>query len=472
MRKFRKDHKGKALLLALSFALLTGCGTSGTGSDPGATDAAGTAGTAATAADTSAATTAVPSDDTASDTEEPVSPGTESGSTESGTTESDTGQSGMLPSVSIPELKMEGHAIPDTEAFDYVRDLKIGVSLGNTFDAYNDTSLKDEMDAETTWCGIKTTEQMIKDFHAAGFETIRIPVSWHNHIVDDDCTISEEWMNRVNTVVDWAIKDGMYVILNIHHDNHEEAKGFYPDRAHQAQSEKYIRRIWEQLAERYKDYDDHLIFEAMNEPRLVGHQYEWWFPAGDADVAESVACINELNQLFVNTVRASGGNNATRYLMCPGYDASADGALHTDYKLPEEPADYTGMVSHILVSVHAYTPYSFALDLNGTSYFSIDRANGTGDIDAFMSKLYQKFIVKGTPVVIGEFGAVDKDKNLQERVDFAAYYVAKARSYGMTALWWDNNAFSGNGESLGLYYRRGGYFIYEDIVKALMLNCY
>ena len=463
MRKTGKNYKSKVLLLALAFAMLTGCGRSETTE------------TAVTENETSASSTESGATDETTESDRP-SDTRESGATDSETSASSTEtasseQNGMLPSVTIPKLNMEAQAVPQTEAFAFVKDMKIGVSLGNTFDAYNDTSLKDEMDAETTWCGIKTTEQMIKDFHAAGFETIRIPVSWHNHIVDDDCTISETWMDRVNTVVDWAIKDGMYVILNIHHDNHEEAKGFYPDRAHQAQSEKYIRRIWEQLSERYKEYDDHLIFEAMNEPRLVGHQYEWWFPAGDADVAESVQCINELNQLFVDTVRASGGNNGTRYLMCPGYDASPDGALHPDYKLPDEPADYTGTVSHIMVSVHAYTPYSFALDLNGTSYFNIERKNGTTDIDNFMSKLYQKFVVKGTPVVIGEFGAVDKDKNLQERVEFAAYYVAKARSYGMTALWWDNNAFTGNGESLGLYYRRGGYFIYEDIVKALMSYC-
>ncbi|MBR0146079.1 MAG: glycoside hydrolase family 5 protein [Eubacterium sp.] len=446
----RKNRKTAFAVYALALALVfTACGSSGGSTSEDVT------GTAASTAGTEAAT---------GDTEA----GTEEKTTEA--TGSTTEQGGMLPEVVIPEMKMEGHEVPESEAFSFVKDLSIGVSLGNTFDAYNDTNLKNEMDAETVWCGIKTSEQMIKDFHAAGFETIRIPVSWHNHIVDDDCTISAEWMDRVNTVVDWAINDGMYVILNIHHDNHEEAKGFYPDRAHQAQSEKYIRRIWEQLSERYKDYDEKLIFEAMNEPRLVGHKYEWWFPSGDADVAESVQCINELNQLFVNTVRASGGKNATRYLMCPGYDASADGALHADYKLPEEPADYTGTVSHILVSVHAYTPYSFALDLSGTSEFSLENTSGTSEIDGFMSRLYQKFIVNGTPVVIGEFGAVDKDKNLQARVDFAAYYVAKARSYGMTALWWDNNAFTGNGESLGLYYRRGGYFIYEDIVKALMLN--
>ncbi|SEF50542.1 endoglucanase [Eubacterium ruminantium] len=372
----------------------------------------------------------------------------------------------FLPDTTIPEVSIEKHEIPENEGTVFVKNMRVGINLGNTFDAYVDgSSLKDDMDTETAWNSTKTTEQTIKDYHAAGFDTIRIPVSWHNHFTDDDYTINEKWLNRVNEVVDWAINDGMYVIINIHHDNHEEAGCFYPDEAHYEQSEHYIKRIWEQLSTRFADYDEKLIFEAMNEPRLVGNQYEWWYPANTAVVNESIECINKLNQVFVDTVRASGGNNASRYLMCPGYDASPDGALDNGYRLPEDPS---GPANHIIVSVHAYTPYDFALNVSGTSYFSVAEKKGTGDIDTFMEKLYQKYIKNGTPVVIGEFGAVDKNKNIQERVDFAAYYIASARARGMTALWWDNGAFSGNGESLGLYYRIGGYFVYKDIVEAIM----
>ncbi|MBR6172523.1 MAG: glycoside hydrolase family 5 protein [Eubacterium sp.] len=436
-----KKTRIAALLLAGLLAL-SGCGggdNTGTASD--------------TATETTSRIT-----DTA--TEKP----SENTATEEKTTEKkDT----MLPQATIPELSIEAKPVPDTEAFRYLREMKIGISLGNTFDAFKDTGLTNEMDTETTWVSVKTSQSMIRDLHKAGFETIRIPVSWHNHIVDDDYTISEQWAKRVNQVVDWAIEDGMHVILNIHHDNHPEANGFYPDRAHMEQSKKYIRRIWEQLSERYKDYDDKLIFESMNEPRLVGHQYEWWFPAGNEDVKQSTECINELNQLFVDTVRASGGNNAERYLMCPGYDASPDGALHSAFVLPDDTPELREK-HRIMVSVHAYTPYSFALDLNGTSYFSAAKKSSTQEIDSFMDKLYQKYVVKQIPVVIGEFGAVDKDRNLQERVDYAAYYIASAKARGIVALWWDNNAFTGNGESLGLYYRMGGYFIFEDIVDALM----
>lgn len=383
----------------------------------------------------------------------------------------------------IPEVTMEKYDIPDTEDFQFVKDMKIGFSLGNTFDAFVDgSSLKDDMDTETAWQSNVTVEQNIKDFHAAGFETVRIPVSWHNHFTDDDYTINEKWMARVHEVVDWAINDGMYVIINIHHDNHEAANAFYPDSEHLEQSKHYIERIWTQLSEEFKDYDDKLIFEAMNEPRLVDTEYEWWLKNSADECKDAVKCINVLNQTFVDTVRATGGNNATRYLMCPGYDASADGALNSGFVLPEDPtneAESSGtpegndVGNRLLVSVHAYTPYDFALDINGTSHFDASKKNCTADIDTFMDKLYTKFIAQGVPVVIGEFGAlakknIKKEDNVQERVDYSAYYIAAARARGMTCLWWDNNSFSGKGENFGLYYRTGCYFVYQDIVDALM----
>lgn|GEM_PF-5940727 len=127
----------------------------------------------------------------------------------------------------------------------------------------------------------------------AGFNTLRVPVSWHNH-VDDHLNISKAWMNRVQEVVDYAFKNDMYVILNVHHDNSENT--MYPDSTHYEQSSEYMTRIWEQIAERFKDYSDKLIFETMNEPRLTGHTYEWWLNMSDADCIDSVQTINKLFQ--------------------------------------------------------------------------------------------------------------------------------------------------------------------------------
>ncbi len=367
--------------------------------------------------------------------------------------------------IEIPDVTIDAFEVPENEALAFTADMKVGWNLGNTFDSYTDAELDNELDSETLWVSTVTTKEMIDAVKAAGFNTMRLPVTWHSHLVDDEYTISEVWLNRVQEVVDYAIDNDMYVILNIHHDNSEEY--MYPDSAHLEQSTEYIEAIWTQLAARFANYDEHLIFEAMNEPRLVGTNYEWWLNSSAAECQDAVACINSLNQTFVDTVRAGGGNNATRYLMVPGYCASADGALNDGFVLPTDVEE-----NKIIVSVHAYTPYNFALqsekDSGSTSYFDSEDENSTRDIDTFMDQLYEKFISQGIPVVIGEFGARNKDLNTQDRVDYATYYIAAARARGITCAWWDNNAFTGNGENFGLYYRMGGYFIFQDIVTGMM----
>ena len=219
--------------------------------------------------------------------------------------------------------------------------------------------------------------------------------------------------------------------------------------------------VAQQLAERFRDYDEHLILESLNEPRLVGTDYEWWIDRNNAQCKDAVACINTLNQLFVDTVRASGGTNATRWLLVPGYAASPDGALNPDFAMPDDPQN------RVILSVHAYRPYNFALNKAGTKEWSLDNAGDTGDIVGFMDNLYAKFVLNGVPVLIGEFGAMNKD-NLENRVAFSAYYTACARAHGMSCLWWDNNAFAGSGENFGLLYRKSSTFNYPEIVQALL----
>lgn len=358
----------------------------------------------------------------------------------------------------------------EPEALAFVKDMKIGWNLGNTFDAIDCNWLSDELQYESGWCGAVTTKEMIDALKEAGFQTIRIPVSWHNHLTDENHTISEAWINRVQEVVDYAIDDDMYVIINIHHDCSKEY--FYPSSEYLEQSKSYVTDIWEQIAERFRDYDEHLIMESLNEPRLVGTADEWWLDIKKEVCIDSVQCINELNQTFVEVVRASGGNNADRYLMVPGYAASLQGATNQYFVLPE---DIDGNQNKILVSVHAYTPYAFALQASGESgsvdSFSMDRADSTRDIDYLMDELYKKYIQNGTGVVIGEFGARDKNDNTQARTEFAAYYIKAARAKGITCCWWDNNAFAGDGENFGLFNRQEITFSYPEILESLMTNC-
>lgn len=377
------------------------------------------------------------------------------------TTVDTTTESTGTESTTIPQIALEQKDIPDNEAMQFVEDMKLGWNLGNTFDAVDANHLTVELEYEKVWNGYYTTEEMIDAIKEAGFNTVRLPVSWHNHLVDDSYTISEVWMDRVNEVVDWCIERDMYVILNIHHDSSTEF--VYPLEEYEEQSIAYLTAIWTQLAERYKDYDEHLLFESINEPRLVGHQFEWWLNPNNEDCKEAIACINRYNQVFVDLVRASGGNNATRYLMCPGYGASPDGALNNGFILPTDTIE-----NKIIVSVHAYTPYNFALDAGGTDTWSIENQTDVTNMVGFMDKLYNKFISKGVAVIIGEFGARNKYNNIEARTEFAAYYVAAARARGMTCCWWDNNAFIGTGENFGLLNRSGINWVYPEIVEAMM----
>lgn len=361
--------------------------------------------------------------------------------------------------VTIPDVTVKQFDIPDNDAMAFVADMKLGWNLGNTFDAIRDGYKGDDLTIESYWVGVKTTREMIADIKAAGFNTIRLPVSWHNH-VDADFNINPAWLDRVQEVVDWCMEEDLYVILNTHHDVYPQY--YYPSSEHYATAEKYITAIWSQLAERFKDYDHHLIFESMNEPRLKDTSNEWSFNKMIPECADAGECINKLNQVFVDLVRASGSRNADRYLMIPSYAASPAAATNDAYVLPTDSAD-----NRLIVSVHAYTPYSFALAAGSTTTFSLDNRSQVSEIGSFMNSLYNRFVKNGIPVVIGEFGARAKGDNLQDRVTFAAYYVASARGRGITCCWWDNHAFAGNGELFGIYNRRNGQWPGADIVLAM-----
>jgi endoglucanase len=205
----------------------------------------------------------------------------------------------------------------------------------------------------------------------------------------------------------------------------------------------------------------------MNEPRLKGTQLEWYINPRDAKSKEAVHCINILNQAFVDTVRASGGMNATRYLMVSGYAASLNGVMHQDFTMPED-----SIGNRIIVSVHAYVPYSFALQgpnqSGSQSVFDTGSRSDRSDIDNLMQKLYKEYIKIGIPVVLGEFGARDKSGNLQDRADFIAYYVAAASAHGIPCFIWDNHAFSGSGELFGLLNRNTYTFAYPEIIESMI----
>lgn len=360
--------------------------------------------------------------------------------------------------------------IPKSDAMEFVSDMKIGWNLGNTFDASDCSWLSNDLSYETGWQNTKTTKKHIQMLKEAGFNSIRIPVSWHNHLTDTtNYTISTAWLNRVKEVVDYCIEQDMYVIINIHHDFSKDY--IYPDSAHLTQSTKYVNSIWKQIANTFKNYDEHLLFESLNEPRLVGHTNEWWINNSSADCKDAISCINKLNQEFVNTVRATGGNNKSRYLLVTGYDSSPDGALNDGFVMPTDTV--SSNKNRIIVEVHAYTPWDFSANQNNATWSS-SNAQNKRDITSFMDKLYNKFIKNGIPVIIDEFGVSDGN-NLSQRVDYAEFYIAQAKARGITCFWWDNNGFAQNGDysgsdNFGLLNRKTYTWKFKQIVDAMMKN--
>ena len=368
--------------------------------------------------------------------------------------------------IDIPVIEnMSTYTVPDNEAMALMRDMKCGWNLGNTFDAFNGYSTHAQgTGMEISWVGVRTSRELIAAIHEAGFNTIRIPVSWHNHVNEDD-EIDPEWMDRVREVVGWVLEEGMYAIVNVHHDN--DVKYLYPDPAHMKRSRAYLSAIWSQMAEAFKDCDEHLILESMNEPRLVGTQYEWNWNSSNSECRLAATYINLLNQLFVDTVRDSGGNNATRYLAVPAYCAAPWNAVDQMFQLPEDPAN------RIIVAAHAYTPYNFALNTGSpdTTFDLETDQNKKSEIVTFMNNLYNRFVRNGIPVIMDEFGALDKGGNLQARVNFTAFYVATASARGIPCVWWDNHNFTGEGERFGIIRRDTLEWACPDIALAMQANC-
>lgn len=354
--------------------------------------------------------------------------------------------------TSIPEEKVadqvakENVTINKIASIDFVKELKLGWNLGNTLDAKGGIGVM----SENAWGNPVTKKEMILDIKEAGFHVIRIPVTWDGHLTaDGNYTIHDKWLERVKEVVDYAYDEDMYVILNTHHED-----WIFPSYENQEAVTKQLIAVWTQIANYFKDYDEHLIFEGMNEPRMVGTPNEW-----NGGNQEGHDVVNALGQAFVETVRLTGGNNLYRQLMVPGYAASSSTNALKAIKLPKD--------EYLILSVHAYLPYLMALDGGNISTFDRSNSNDTKDIDSLMTNLNDLFISKGIPVVIGEFGSRNKE-NLEERVELAEYFVKAAKEFDIPCVWWDNNEFNGNGENFGLYERRERKWIYPEIVEAMI----
>ena len=322
-----------------------------------------------------------------------------------------------------------------------VDEMGFGWNLGNTFDAWS-SILNQGLDSETCWGNPKTTEEMIDYLVKTGFKAIRIPVTWHNHLVDKKYTVDPEWMRRVKTVVDWCIKKGLYVILNTHHDNAEArifplqyGQGYYPLNKDTEESEKFIFNVWKQIATAFNNgYDHHLIFEGLNEPRLIGHEYEWSFNPEDWTCQEAASVLNEYHKLIHKAIRESGGNNAKRFIMFTPLAAGYDSTIRSPFEFPND-SKFNPSNNKLLLSVHMYAPYDFAMNPDMSLNEFTDEYKKELD-DKFIS-LYYKYVQKGYSIVAGEMGAINKN-NTQARIEWGKYYVGLTRRYQASTFLWDN----------------------------------
>ena len=346
-----------------------------------------------------------------------------------------------------PDLERKGdmRGLTPTEL---VAEMKTGWNLGNSLDATGAAGLA----SETSWGNPATTKEMVDEIKAGGFDLIRIPITWGGHLGDaPDYTVDEEWFGRVQEVVNYAYDNDMYVIINSHH----EEDWRIPDNAHIDAVSDEVYALWAQIAERFKDYGDHLIFEGLNEPRVKGGTNEW---NGGTD--EGRRCLDRLNQTFVDAVRSTGGNNETRLLLVTTFASSAVKAAINDVAIPDD--------DNIAFSIHAYTPYAFTYNANADwELFEWDGSHDS-EIDNMFYDLKDAFLDKGIPVIITEYGAVNKYFNDEEIAGWVTHYLETAKSLGIPCVWWDNGYYISGNELFGIFDRNDCDWFSDTELEAIM----
>lgn len=336
-----------------------------------------------------------------------------------------------------------------------------GINLGNTLEACdNNVGIKTNtpLSYETHWGQPKTTQAMIDGMKAAGFDTIRIPVAWMTnatHLYEGDYTIDADYMDRVEEVVRYARKAGMYVIINDHWDGGWYGMFGSESAETRALAMEAYKGMWQQIAERFRDYSDYLIFESANEE--LGGRFDENSPLYCSDSVvtyltddERYALTNEINQTFVDVVRATGGNNATRFLLIAGYSTDINQTCDDRFQMPKDTVD-----SKLMVSVHYYDPWSYCGASSAVSATKWGKVSDYEYMDQQLAKM-TKFTEAGYGVVIGEYGALPCSDGLKDNT--LAYHTAfldACTKYNLTNCLWDCS---------GLYKRVSQTFADDDIL--------
>ena len=365
-----------------------------------------------------------------------------------------------------PLAFLETPGLPDNVATRLASELGIGWNLGNQMDAQ-----VNGVASETAWGNQKTTQTCFDKLKALGFSTVRIPVTWLGHIGEaPEYRIDEAWLDRVAEIVGYAEKAGLKAIVNIHHDGADskywlDIAGAAVNSELQSQILAEITAVWGQIAAKFADKGDFLIFEAFNEI----HDGNWGWGANRNDGGAQYRCLNEWNAAFVKAVRAAGGYNTERLLGVPAYCTNIDLAIES-FVLPED-----SVKDRLMLSVHCYDPGDYCLNAKKSQWGHTADASkkvagdNEADLKASFDKLYEHYVSKGIPVYIGEFGCVNRSSAAEQAFQqyYLSFYAKLSALYGVPSMLWDNGAGGSGNESFGYINHSSGEFISDGSESAI-----
>ena len=373
---------------------------------------------------------------------------------------------------SVQAAKKDTTSFEDLNQSQIVEAMGPGWNLGNQLE-----SVTDNVPEETNWGNPVITEKLIQSVKAAGFKSIRISVSYFAKIDDDkDYTIDSKWLDRVQEVVDYCIKNDLYAVINIHGDGYNTIDGSWLlcNGKNQTEIKKKYKKVWKQIAERFKNYDEHLLFESMNE------EFDGSYSEPNKEYYQN---INDYNQIFVDTVRKTGDNNTKRWLIIPGWNTNIDyTAGDYGFKLPTDQYRDKSIdkeEQRIMISVHYYSPWDFCGGENCVITQWGNEADDPSKTSTTCDETYMKnqlnlmkttFADKGYPVFIGEYGSIDKTSYDSENEYYRAYFARKlcqlSRKNGCIPMYWDNGYNGVHG--FGLFDRTTCEITQPVIIDAIM----
>lgn len=373
---------------------------------------------------------------------------------------------------SVQAAKKDTTSFEDLNQSQIVEAMGPGWNLGNQLE-----SVTDNVPEEINWGNPVITEKLIQSVKAAGFKSIRIPVSYFAKIDDDkDYTIDSKWLDRVQEVVDYCIKNDLYAVINIHGDGYNTIDGSWLlcNGKNQTEIKKKYKKVWKQIAERFKNYDEHLLFESMNE------EFDGSYSEPNKEYYQN---INDYNQIFVDTVRKTGDNNTKCWLIIPGWNTNIDyTAGDYGFKLPTDQYRDKSIdkeEQRIMISVHYYSPWDFCGGENGVITQWGNEADDPSKTSTTCDETYMKnqlnlmkttFADKGYPVFIGEYGSIGKTSYDSENEYYRAYFARKlcqlSRKNGCIPMYWDNGYNGVHG--FGLFDRTTCEVTQPVIIDAIM----